>query len=94
MSIEEQLIAEIKLLINTGNLDELKKKWNEYRDAIDFGREIAWDYVFQKVYLHAALKKQRSICEWLNIIFQELDPVSQIALRHTFSYAKHLLNKH
>ena len=93
MSIEEQLVVEIKPFINKGNLDGLKEQWVEYRTETDFGREIAWDFVFQKIYLHAALKKQKAICEWLDTVFTEFDPIQQIALRQMFSYARHLLNK-
>jgi hypothetical protein len=93
MSIEEQLIAEIKPFINKGNLDGLKEQWKEYRAETEFDREIAWDFVFQKVYLHAALKKQRQICEWLDTVFSEFDPIQQIALRQMFAYARYLLNK-
>lgn len=93
MSIEEQLIAEIKPFINKGNLEGLKEQWNEYRTETEFDREVAWDFVFQKVYLHAALKKQRLICEWLDTVFKEFDPIQQIALRQMFAYARHLLNK-
>ena len=92
MSIEEQLVAEIKPYINEGNLDGLKEQWDEWVNT-DFGREIAWDFIFQKVYLHAALKKQKLICKWLDTIFIELDTIQQIALRQMFSYARHLLNK-
>ena len=93
MSIEEQLVLQIKPYINKGNLDGLKEQWLEYRVETDFGRDIAWDYVFQKVYLHAALKKQKAICEWLDTVFTEFDPIQQIAMRQMFSYARHLLNK-
>jgi len=93
MSIEEQLVVEIKPYINKGNLDGLKEQWLEYRTETDFGREIAWDFVFQKIYLHAALKKQKAICEWLDTVFTEFDPIQQIALRQMFAYARHLLNK-
>ena len=93
MSIEEQLVVEIKPYINKGNLDGLKEQWFEYRTETDFGREIAWDFIFQKIYLHAALKKQKAICEWLDAVFTEFDPIQQIALRQMFAYARHLLNK-
>ncbi len=93
MSIEEQLISEIKPYINKGNLDGLKEQWQEYRLETEFDREIAWDFVFQKIYLHAALKKQKHICEWLDTVFTEFDPIQQIALRQMFPYARHLLNK-
>ncbi len=93
MSIEEQLIAEIKPYINNGNLEGLKEQWTEYRLETEFDRQVSWDFVFQKIYLHAALKKQKVICEWLDTVFTEFDPIQQIALRQMFSYARHLLNK-
>ncbi len=92
MIIENQLITEIKPIIERGDLNKLKNLWNEYIET-DFGRDIAWDYIFQKVYLHAALKKQKHICDWFDILFTQLNPVNQIALRQMFSYAKYLLNK-
>ena len=90
MSIEEQLISQIKPFINIGNLDGLKDEWIEYQET-DFGRNIAWDFVFQKIYLHAALKKQKHICEWLDTLYIEFDPIIKIALRQMFSYANYLL---
>jgi hypothetical protein len=93
MSIEEQLISEIKPFINKGNLEGLKELWHEYRVETEFDREVVWDYIFQKIYLHASLKKQPAICEWLDTIFTEFDPIHQIALRQMFPYARHLLNK-
>jgi len=93
MSIEEQLIAEIKPIINEGNLDYLVSQWNEYRFETEFDREVSWDFIFQKIYLHAALKKQKHICDWLDTVFNEFNPMQQIALRQMFSYARHLLNK-
>ncbi len=92
MTIEEDIIKDIKPLINEGNLDELQRVWNEYFLETDFGRELAWDFIFQKVYLHAALKKQKEICEWLDILFTRFDPIQQIAMRQMFSYARHLMN--
>lgn len=91
--IESEIINEIKKLINDGNLDEVKRLYNEYVTETDFGREIAWDFIFQKIYLHAALKKQEHICKWLDTLFSQFDPVTKIALRQMFSYAHHLLNK-
>ena len=93
MSIEEQLISEIKPFINKGNLEGLKELWSEYRVETEFDREVAWDFIYQKIYLHAALKKQPAICQWLDTIFTEFNPIQQIALRQLFPYARHLLNK-
>jgi hypothetical protein len=92
-SVEESIVEEIKPFINKGNLNGLKEQWLEYYFETDFGREIAWEFVFQKVYLHAALKKQKAICEWLDTIFTQLNPMAQIALRQMFPYARHLLEK-
>jgi hypothetical protein len=92
-SIEHQIINECKILINNNNLDGLKELWVEYKENTEFEREIAWDYIFQKVYFHAALKKQKLICDWLDTIFLEFSITVQIALRQMFSYARYLLNK-
>ena len=92
MSIEDTLITECKQCVTQGNLDNLRTLWEEYQDT-DFGKEIAWDYIFQKVYLHAALKKQKAICEWMDTLFTTFNPITQIAMRQMFSYARYLLNK-
>ena len=86
----DELIRDIKLLIDSGNLTALQIAWEEYSEMEE---EIAWDYVFQTIYLHAALKKQHAICEWLDSIFLDFNPMTQIAMRQMFSYARYLLRK-
>ena len=54
-------------------MDPLKVLWREYRDHTEFPREVAWDYVFQKIYIHAALQQQQAICDWLDEIFLDFD---------------------
>lgn len=90
-TLEDHIISTIKAIINKGEIGALKELWTEYRDHTEFPRMIAWDYVFQKVYLHAALKKQIEMCEWLDEIFLEFDPIIQISMRHIFPYARTLL---
>ncbi len=90
--MEDTIIYELKPFINRGYLEGLKEKWSEYQ-VTDFGREIAWDYIFQKVYLHACLKKKKDIAAWLITLYSVLNPMSQIALRQVFSYGNYLLNK-
>lgn len=92
MSIEQDIIRETKAFIQVGNLIELQERWIEYQDT-DFGRPLAWEYIFEKIYLHAALKKQKAICEWLDQLFLTMDPIQQIGLRQMFPYAKYLLGK-
>ena len=55
--------------------------------------DIAWDHVFQKVYLHACLKQKRAFVGWITGLFEMLEPIEKIALRQTFAYGNYLLNK-
>jgi hypothetical protein len=48
-------------------------------------------YLYQKVYLHACLKKKVEIVDWLTSLFSTFDQVSQIAMRQMFPYGRHLL---
>jgi len=91
--IEDDIIREIKPLIEAGNLTAIQERWEEYYEDTDFGRELAWDYLFQKIYLHAALKKKKDICLWLDGLYLSFNPMTQIALRQMFSYANYLLRQ-
>jgi hypothetical protein len=69
------------------NLEELKT----YVQTL-FEYNYDWPTLFQKVYLHACLKKNHKIASWLqDEIYTIMDPIQQIALRHVFPYGKHLL---
>ena len=57
-------------------MEGLQELWNQYNDT-DFGRELAWDYVFQKVYIHSCLKKQKEIVKDCN------SQTSPVALPHS-----------
>ena len=84
----EQLIYTFKELINKNDLDAFKayldQLLNDYTD-------IPWDYVFEKVYIHACLKKRKEIVDFLSEKYKGLDPIQQIAIRHVFSYGRYLL---
>lgn len=76
-----------KRLVERGDLVALQAAFGELQDA-----EVDWPWLFQKVYLHACLKGQRTIAEWLQeTVFPTLDPIVQIALRQGFAYGRHLL---
>lgn len=60
----------------------------------DAALDIAWDHVYQKVYLHACLKQKRAFVDWIVTLFEMLEPIEKIALRQTFAYGNYLLNKH
>jgi hypothetical protein len=91
--MEDQIISEIKPFIKEGNLEGMQILWEEYRDHTDFGRPVAWDYVFQKVYLHAALLKKHDICKWLDTLYETFNEMTKIAIRQMFPYARYLLRK-
>jgi hypothetical protein len=89
-TMEKQIVSEFKHIINTGDLYEFQELAQSYLESED---AIAWDYVFQKVYLHAALKKREDITKFMDTLFPRLGPIEQIHIRQMFSYARHLLKK-
>ena len=92
-TLEDHIVRTIKPFVEKGDLDSLQGIWTEYRDNTEFPREVAWDYVFQKVYLHAALKKQAAVCAWMDEIFKGFDPIVQIGMRQMFAYSRVLFNR-
>jgi hypothetical protein len=51
-----------------------------------------WVYLFQKVYLHACLRRRADVASWLQeVCFLQLDAIQQIAVRQVFAYGRHLL---
>jgi hypothetical protein len=84
----EGFIKHCKTLINEGNLDELRDVITE-----NLGEVWAWEYIYQKLYLHACLKRKQEIVDWLKGLYSMFDPIQQIGMRHMFSYGKYLLQK-
>lgn len=77
-----------KRLVEKGDLTVLQEGFRILQEC----ENVDWPYLFQKVYLHACLKGQRGIAEWLqNTVFPTLDPIQQIALRQCFAYGRYLL---
>ncbi len=85
----EAVIGNFKHYIDVGSLEGCQTYLRELLDTYDSG--VPWDYIFQKVYLHACLKKQKPIVDWLMLVFTELPPIQQIAVRQIFSYGRTLL---
>lgn len=84
----ESFIKHCKTLIDEGNLDELQEVFQDVQEE-----NYAWEYVYQKLYLHACLKKKVAIVEWMASLFPMFDPIQQIGIRQMFSYGKYLLAK-
>jgi len=90
MQIYKLLIQEIKEKIDLNDFEGCKQFYNN----LDFNDStIPWDYVFQKVYLHACLKKKTNFKVWFESIFSQFNPMQQIAIRQTFSYGNYLFSK-
>jgi hypothetical protein len=85
----DDIVIRAKLYVGVGNLEGCKLILQEMVDEYE---DVPWDYVFQKMYIHACLKKQVAVANWLKEeVYPTLDPISQIAVRQAFSYGKHLL---
>jgi len=88
MANADEIISFFKKYINDGSLEACQNYLQMLRDTYE---DVPWDYIFQKVYIHACLKKQKLIVDWLMLVFTELPPIQQIAIRQIFSYGRTLL---
>ena len=86
----EEIVKRFKSYIN---LDDLSGAQGFFAGLAEEEAELPWDYLYQKVYLHACLKKRRNFVEWLTGLFEALEPIQRIALRQMFAYGRYLLEK-
>jgi hypothetical protein len=86
----DELIHTFKMYINRKDTDGFKEFLFDVQDTFE---SLPTDYIFQKVYVHACLKKNQPIVDILMDIYKELDPITQISLRQTFAYGKYLLKR-
>ncbi len=90
--LNDSIVAECKEFINAGKLQELQEYSAELLNS-EFEVEPDWPNIYQRVYLHACLKKQKEIAEWIVELFSKFDPITQIAYRQVFFYGRYLLAK-
>ncbi len=90
--ITDSILAEAKEFINAGKTEEFQEYVKNLLDS-EFETQPDWPNLFQKVYLHACLKKQKEIAEWIVGLFSMFDPITQIAYRQVFFYGRYLLAK-
>lgn len=81
------LIQELKEWIDKDDLLSLQQFVNEIDIQDD---SMPWDYIYQKAYLHACLKKKKEIKEWFETLFPMFNFLTQSGLKHTFSYGNYL----
>lgn len=90
-----EILAIAKERIENGDLDSIQ---HIYLDILNTeypsGQEPDIGYLFHKLYIHACLKGQPIIADWLtSSLFQNMDPIQQIALRQIFPYGRLLLSR-
>jgi hypothetical protein len=86
MSLSQSVILEAKNRINCYDIVGLQELFSDVHDT----KDLDWPTIFLKVYLHACLKKQGEIKEWLEQVFETFDPIVKIGLRQTFLYGNWL----
>jgi hypothetical protein len=91
--MDQDIIDLCKRHIEKGDLPSLQAYYREIM-TVEFPREPDWPFIFHRVYLHACLKGQKDISEWIHLaLFPMMDPIQQIALRQIFPYGRYLLSK-
>ena len=85
----ELFVKEAKAHIDCGYLDGLEAFVAEHSQVDN----VAWEYVLQKLYVHACLKKHPIIAKRILEYMPLLDPIQQIAIRQTIPYGKWLLSR-
>lgn len=90
-SIEQSLLIETKEILEKRPLAFFQEHIQDILET-DYPCSIDWVVLFQKVYLHACLKRKQDIAEWLRTeMYPRLDPIQQIGLRQVFPYGRYLL---
>ena len=75
--------------VERGDLKSLQQAFEQVAT-----QDIDMPTLFHRIYLHACLKKQTVIAEWLEKgVFPTLCPIQQIGLRQIFPYGHRLLKK-
>lgn len=90
-----EIIAAVKERINHGDLENIQRIYLEILNTeYPTGLEPDIGYLYHRLYLHACLKGQPTIADWLTTaLFNNMDPIQQIALRQIFPYGRLLLSR-
>jgi len=89
--MDNDIIYEAKDCINNSDLERLQSLFQQLKT--EQYKNIDWQRIFLKVYLHSCLKKQGDIKKWLEEMYETFDLISKIALRQTFPYGNYLFSK-
>jgi hypothetical protein len=84
-------ITTAKYLVEAADLSGLQ---DFIHDEISEITDVNHGYMFQKIYIHACLKQQTAIAQWLlEDCYTQLNPMDQIAIRPCLAYGRTLLAK-
>ena len=88
----EEIIKTCKIYIRHNDLDMLKTYYANLQDPeILIISGIAYEYIYQKIFLYTCIIGSDEILKWLTETYFEFDDISKIALRQSFFYGKYLL---
>jgi len=88
--VSRQITEEAKEIIRKKDLSELQIYWMDLQNT-EFPCTVDWTTLFQTLYLYACNKGALDIAGWFqNVLFVQLDPIQQIALRQIFPYGRYL----
>lgn len=90
-----EILDNVKDRINHGDLEGVQQMYLEILNTeYPSGLEPDIPYLFHRLYLHSCLKGQGDIAQWLiGALYNNMDPIHQIALRQIFPYGKLLLSR-
>tara|TARA_Y100000389_G_C17460886_1_gene521606 strand:- start:2390 stop:2740 length:351 start_codon:yes stop_codon:yes gene_type:complete len=95
MQLVDTYIRQGRILIKENNIEELDniytgilEKYNENKAGFDM------TYLFQKLFLIACQYGNKDTISWFFTIYKrDMSDINKIAVKHTFVYAKYLINK-
>lgn len=89
----QEIVYHAKKQIEAGDLEGVQQMYLEILNTeFETGHEPDPAYMFRNLYIHACLKGQGIIAEWLTrALYHNMDPIQQIALRQIFPYGRLLL---
>lgn len=92
--MDREILETAKEYIESDQLEHLQKYFIELLSNPVEDYRLPWEYLFQRIYLHACLKKNKRIAEWFEKeVYTYFDDLTRIALRQCFAYGHYLLNK-
>lgn len=88
------ILNTVKDYIEHDQLEELQTYFIQVLSEPSEDYRLPWEYLFQRSYLHACLKKNRRIAEWFEReVYTYFDDLTKMALRQSFAYGRYLLNR-